>query len=76
MIACFLDIQKAYDSVDRRKLFTILKELGIKDKMLNWLKEFLLTKRECNVLYKKKQDQKRTITIMECQIITTPVKIQ
>ena len=49
MLAVFLDIKKAYDSVNRKKLFNKLAKLGIKDKMYKWFKTFLLTDRTARV---------------------------
>jgi hypothetical protein len=41
MIAVFLDIKKAYDCVNRRILYNIIKKLGIYGKLDKWLKNFL-----------------------------------
>ena len=35
----FLDIEKAYDSLNRRTLWTILKKMGLPDKYINLLRE-------------------------------------
>ena len=37
---CFLDLEKAYDRVCRRKLFEILMERGLKGKLLKGVKAF------------------------------------
>lgn len=51
MIAVFLDIKKAYDCINRLKLYKFLKYKGLKGKMGEWLKEFLLEPRKkyCNI---------------------------
>ena len=41
MIAVFLDIKKAYDCVNRRILYNMIKKLGIYGKLDKWLKNFL-----------------------------------
>ena len=51
MLAGFLDIKKAYDTVDRKMLARILERLGLDGKILNWLKQFLLGKRSGKVIY-------------------------
>ena len=40
-VAVFLDIKKAYDSVDREKLIKMLKERGLKGNCMMYLKQFL-----------------------------------
>ena len=53
LLAVFLDIQKAYDNVNRTLLFEIIKEKpGIPIKVLNWLKKFLLSDRRGRVKFK------------------------
>ena len=34
LYACFVDLTKAYDSVDREVLWSVLKQLGLPPKML------------------------------------------
>ena len=41
MIACFLDVKKAYDTVNKNILYNMLKSIGFKGKILKWLKVFL-----------------------------------
>ena len=33
---CFIDYAKAFDSVDHKKLWKILKEMGIPDHLISW----------------------------------------
>ena len=40
MLTAFLDIKKAYDIVNRKKLCKILKNLGVSGKLGIWLKNF------------------------------------
>ena len=37
---CFIDLQKAYDSVDRELLWVVLARLGVPDKMLPVFRQF------------------------------------
>ena len=41
VLAVFLDVKKAYDCVDRKRLLEIIEYLGVKGKVLTWLKHFL-----------------------------------
>ena len=41
IMAVFLDVKKAYDCVDRKRLIDIIVKFGIKGKILSWLKYFL-----------------------------------
>ena len=45
MLSVFLDIKKAYDCVDRRIIYNMIKKLGINGKMDNWLKNYLIEPR-------------------------------
>ena len=56
MIACFLDIKKAYDTVNRDKLIKMLKEIGLQGKIFSWLKQFLQP-RKSRVIYENTQSQ-------------------
>ena len=37
---CFMDLEKAYDRVCRRKLFEVLREGGVRGRLLNAIKSF------------------------------------
>ena len=37
---CFIDLQKAYDSVDRELLWVVLARFGVPDKMLTVIRQF------------------------------------
>ena len=37
---CFIDLQKAYDSVDRELLWVVLARFGIPEKMLTFIRQF------------------------------------
>ena len=50
-LAAFIDIRKAYDCVNRKMLYNKLIKLGIKGKMGNFLKHFLLEPRYAKVNY-------------------------
>ena len=51
VIICYLDFKKAFDSVNHRYLIEKLKGLGINEKVVNWVKEFLAN-RSFSVVYK------------------------
>jgi len=59
LLAAFLDIKKAYDCVNRNKLFKILKSLNIPAQLLLWLKDFLLNSRVARVSYKGVKSSER-----------------
>ncbi|GIY95200.1 uncharacterized protein CEXT_119001 [Caerostris extrusa] len=40
-LAVFIDFQGAYDIICRKGLLNKLKKIGVKDKMLNWMKRYL-----------------------------------
>ena len=37
---CFIDLQKAYDSVDRELLWVVLERFGVPEKMLTVIRQF------------------------------------
>ena len=37
---CFIDLQKAYDSVDREMLWVVLARFGVPEKMLTFIRQF------------------------------------
>lgn len=41
MLAIFLGFMKAYNCLDRRLLYNIIKEKGINSKIYHWIKYFL-----------------------------------
>merc|ERR1711991_320064 len=51
LLAVFLDVEQAYDSVNRKKLLNILISKGVRGKMLSYLK-FFLSKRINRVKFK------------------------
>ena len=40
MYMCFIDLQKAYDSVDRELLWVVLARFGVPDNMLTVIRQF------------------------------------
>ena len=40
MYMCFIDLQKAYDSVNRELLWEVLRRFGIPDPMLSVIRQF------------------------------------
>ncbi|KAF9760956.1 putative RNA-directed DNA polymerase from transposon BS [Nosema granulosis] len=52
LLAAFLDIKKAYDSVDRKILHDRFDELRVNGKLKKWIQNFLLHKREGVVRFK------------------------
>ncbi len=52
ILAAFLDIKKAYDCVDRKLLYSIIKDFGVNGKVSSWLKDFLEKVRESRIRYK------------------------
>ena len=53
MVAIFLDIKKAYDSVNRIKLIEIIEQTGIEGNILNYIKFFLSNNRRNKVCFNK-----------------------
>ena len=51
MATAFLDIKKAYDSVNRDKLFKQLQMKGVGGNMAKWIKSFLLEERSARVKF-------------------------
>jgi hypothetical protein len=58
MLAVFLDIKKAYDCVNRRILYNMIKKLGIYGKMDKWLKNFLTMPRYGRVNFNGSKSKK------------------
>jgi hypothetical protein len=42
VLAVFIDFKGAYDTIWREKLMNILMSTGVRDKMLHWLRRFLV----------------------------------
>ena len=47
---CYLDFEKAFDSVAHKRLLTSLDSVGIRGKLLNWIQEFLTFRKQRVVL--------------------------
>jgi retron-type reverse transcriptase len=46
VLAVFLDLAKAFDTVDHKKLIDILPGLGIKNESLDWFKSYLKNRKQ------------------------------
>ena len=47
LYACFIDLTKAYDSVDRTLLWTVLARLGVPQNMISFIRQFHDSMRAC-----------------------------
>ena len=47
VFVCFLDLEKACDRVDRRKLWEVLREYGVGERLLSGIKAFYAQSRAC-----------------------------
>lgn len=46
VIVVFLDLKRAFETVDREKLLTKLKKYGIRNNELNWIRSFLTNRKQ------------------------------
>ena len=51
-VGVFLDLAKAFDTVDREKLYRILYHYGVRGTPLNWFKSYFSARKQCVSSYK------------------------
>lgn len=47
IIAVFLDLKRAFETIDRQRLLAKLEKIGIKERELNWLRCYLSNRTQC-----------------------------
>ena len=68
-----LDFKKAFDSVPHKRLIGILKQYGIKGKLLGWINEFLLTRRQRDVINDSRSEWKDVLSEIPQGSVLGPV---
>ena len=68
-----LDFKKAFDSVPHKRLIGILKQYGIKGKLLGWINEFLLTRPQRDVINDSRSEWKDVLSEIPQGSVLGPV---
>lgn len=50
VIAVFLDMKRAFETIDRKRLLNKLKMFGLDDNSVNWFKSYLDHRRQCTMV--------------------------
>ena len=58
MVAVFFDLQQAFDNIYHEQMLLRLVKVGIKGRMLKWIKEFLQGRKYQIIVENEKSDQK------------------
>ena len=72
----FLDIEKAYDTVDRRKLVDLLKHVGVQDKMVKVIENMYEENLKNNQVFEKFNYTNYYIRYWSCPNKIEPMKFK
>lgn len=62
VLAVFLDLKRAFETIDRRKLLEVLKKMGIKGVVLRWFTSYL-TARQQRTIYNRSVSDPRAVDL-------------
>lgn len=62
VVAVFLDLKRAFETIDRRRLINKLGSFGIQGTALNWIKDYLTNRRQ-KTSFKNEESEEREVTL-------------